>query len=195
MRFGGLGPLPGSVPAGSPGTHRFRASIDRFSVRQREAGGQERFRPVTEWTLFLGPRTPRKTGTADGGVGLWRIFRLQIQACLPAITFFEIGGLEREDDHPVLHARWRRIRSHARRLQEGMRHLRGHAARMRLSVRVTPPECVFPSRCGAREVWGNPPARLRGTMENASTGQMRSSNPPPGCGAGCSRVCRPLLGV
>ena len=27
-----------------------------------------------------------------------------------------------------------------------------------------------------------PPASLRGTMENASTGQMRSGNPPPGCG-------------
>ena len=27
-----------------------------------------------------------------------------------------------------------------------------------------------------------PPARLRGTMENGSTGQMRSGNPPPGCG-------------
>ena len=54
----------------------------------------------------------------------------------PCHNFFEIGGLEREDDHPILHARWRRIRSHARRLQEGMRHLRGHAARMRLSVRA-----------------------------------------------------------
>ena len=50
--------------------------------------------------------------------------------------------------------------------------------------------CAFPSRCGAREVWGNPPARLRGTMENDSTGQMRSSNPPPGCGAACARVRR-----
>ena len=27
-----------------------------------------------------------------------------------------------------------------------------------------------------------PPASLRGTMENGPTGQMRSSNPPPGCG-------------
>ena len=51
-------------------------------------------------------------------------------------------------------------------------------------------ECAFPSRRGAREVWGNPPARLRGTMENASTGQMRSSNPPPACGAACARVRR-----
>ena len=32
-------------------------------------------------------------------------------------------------------------------------------------------------------------------MENASTGQMRSSNPPPGCGAGCARVRRSRLGV
>ena len=40
-----------------------------------------------------------------------------------------------------------------------------------------------PGRCGA-----TPPARLRGTMENASTGQMRPRNPPPGCGAGCARV-------
>ena len=51
-------------------------------------------------------------------------------------------------------------------------------------------ECAFPSRRGAREVWGNPPARLRRTMENASTGQMRSSNPPSACGAACARVRR-----
>ena len=70
--------------------------------------------------------------------------------------------------------------------------LRWSAASARFSlVRCrTAPECAFPSRRGAQEVWGNPPARLRGTMENASTGQMRSSNPPPGCGAGCARVRR-----
>ena len=56
------------------------------------------------------------------------------------------------------------------------------------------PECAFPSRRGAREVWGNPPARLRGTMENASTGQTRSSNPPPACGAACARVRRSRFG-
>ena len=56
-------------------------------------------------------------------------------------------------------------------------------------------ECAFPSRCGAREVWGNPPARLRGTMENGSTGQTRSSNPPPACGAGCARARRSRFGV
>ena len=43
--------------------------------------------------------------------------------------------------------------------------------RMRLSV--TSP----PGRRGAQ-----PPARLRGTMKSDPTGQMRSSNPPPGCG-------------
>ena len=56
-------------------------------------------------------------------------------------------------------------------------------------------ECAFPSRRGAREVWGDPPARLRGTMENASTGQMCSSNPPPACGAGCAGVRRSRFGV
>ena len=56
-------------------------------------------------------------------------------------------------------------------------------------------ECAFPSRRGAREVWGDPPARLRGTMENASTGQMCSSNPPPSCGAGCAGARRSRLGV
>ena len=56
-------------------------------------------------------------------------------------------------------------------------------------------ECAFPSRRGAREVWGNPPARLRRTMENASTGQMRSSNPPSACGAACARVRRSRFGV
>ena len=45
--------------------------------------------------------------------------------------------------------------------------------RMRFSV--TSP----PGRRGAQ-----PPASLRGTMENGPTGQTRSSNPPPGCGGG-----------
>ena len=45
--------------------------------------------------------------------------------------------------------------------------------RVRLSV-TSPPEGR-----GAQ-----PPASLRGTMENASTGQTRSSNPPPACGGG-----------
>ena len=71
----------------------------------------------------------------------------------------------------------------ATQLQEsasGTFRLRWSAASVRFSlVRCrTAPECAFPSRRGAQEVWGNPPARLRGTMENASTGQMRSSNPP-----------------
>ena len=47
--------------------------------------------------------------------------------------------------------------------------------------------------------WANaleqPPARLRGTMGNGSTGQMRSSNPPPGCGAACARVRKSRFGV
>ena len=56
-------------------------------------------------------------------------------------------------------------------------------------------DCAFPSHRGAREVWGNPPASLRGTMENASTGQTRSSNPPPACGGGCARARKPRPGV
>ena len=55
---------------------------------------------------------------------------------------------------------------------------------MRLSVTLRCPGGV-----------GQPPARLRGTMENASTGQMRSSNPPPACGAGCARVRKSRFGV
>ena len=35
-----------------------------------------------------------------------------------------------------------------------------------------------------------PPARLRGTMKNGSTGKMRSSNRPPGCGAVCAKICK-----
>ena len=42
---------------------------------------------------------------------------------------------------------------------------------------------------------GQPPARLRGTMENVSTGQMRSSNHPPACGAACARVRRSRFGA
>ena len=58
------------------------------------------------------------------------------------------------------------------------------ADRMRLSVTSRRPGGV-----------GQPPARLRGTMENGPTGQMRSSNPPPACGAGCARVCGSRFGV
>ena len=50
---------------------------------------------------------------------------------------------------------------------------------MRLSVTLRRPGCA-----------GQPPVRLRGTMENGPTGQMRSSTPPPACGAGCARVRR-----
>ena len=42
---------------------------------------------------------------------------------------------------------------------------------------------------------GQPPARLRGTMGNGPTGQTRSSNPPPACGAACARVRRSRFGV
>ena len=42
--------------------------------------------------------------------------------------------------------------------------------------------------CGA-----NPPARLRGTVKNGPTGQMRSRNPPLGCGADRTRVRKPGL--
>ena len=42
---------------------------------------------------------------------------------------------------------------------------------------------------------GQPPASLRGTMERGSTGQTRSGNPPPACGAACARVRRSRFGV
>ena len=42
---------------------------------------------------------------------------------------------------------------------------------------------------------GQPPARLRGTMGNGPTGQTRSSNPPPACGAACARVRRSRFGA
>ena len=61
-------------------------------------------------------------------------------------------------------------------------HGKAHSAisrshRLRLSVTLRRPRGV-----------GQPPARLRGTMKNGSTGQMRSSNHPPACGAACTRV-------
>ena len=46
-----------------------------------------------------------------------------------------------------------------------------------------------PGKCGA-----TPPASLRGTMENASTGQTRSSNPPPACGGVAPGPVGPGLG-
>ena len=38
------------------------------------------------------------------------------------------------------------------------------SARFSLVRCRTAPECAFPSRRGAQEVWGNPPARLRGGL-------------------------------
>ena len=55
----------------------------------------------------------------------------------------------------------------------GKAHSVGFGGR-RVRLSVTSP----PGRCGTK-----PPASLRGTMENGPTGQMRSSNPPPACGA------------
>ena len=42
------------------------------------------------------------------------------------------------------------------------------SARFSLVRCRTVPECAFPSRRGAREVWGNPPARLRGGLRGGS---------------------------
>ena len=71
---------------------------------------------------------------------------------------------------------------------------RASPGRRRVSVTPQSQSAPFrhvaaPGRCGA-----TPPARLRGTMENASTGQTRSSNPPPACGAACARVRRSRFG-
>ena len=58
------------------------------------------------------------------------------------------------------------------------------AHRMRFSVTPAIQNALF-RYAAAREARGaTPPASLRGTMESGSTGQMRSSNPPPGCGGG-----------
>ena len=43
-------------------------------------------------------------------------------------------------------------------------------------------DCAFPLHYRPGGVGRNPPASLRGTMKSGPTGQMRSSNPPPGCG-------------
>ena len=68
-------------------------------------------------------------------------------------------------------------------------HGKAHSAapasrRMRFSVTLPP------GRRGTK-----PPASLRGTMENASTGQMRSGNPPPGCGGVAPGTRRPRPGA
>ena len=67
----------------------------------------------------------------------------------------------------------------------GKAHSVGFGGR-RVRLSVTSP----PGRCGTK-----PPASLRGTMENGPTGQMRSSNPPPGCGGGCAGTRRPRPGA
>ena len=50
---------------------------------------------------------------------------------------------------------------------------------LRLSYRSN---CAFRSRRRPGGVGRDPPASLRGTMGSGPTGQMCSSNPPPGCG-------------
>ena len=56
-------------------------------------------------------------------------------------------------------------------------------------------ECAFPLHHHPGGVGRNPPASLRGTMESGSTGQMRSSNPPPGCGGVAPGTRRPRPGA
>ena len=56
-------------------------------------------------------------------------------------------------------------------------------------------ECAFPLHHRPGGVGRNPPASLRGTMESGSTGQMRSSNPPPGCGGVAPGTRRPRPGA
>ena len=43
-------------------------------------------------------------------------------------------------------------------------------------------ECTFPSRCSRRRGAGKPPAKLRGTVKNDPTGQMRPRYRPAGHG-------------
>ena len=56
-------------------------------------------------------------------------------------------------------------------------------------------ECAFPLRRRPGGVGHNPPASLRGTMENGPTGQTCSSNPPPGCGGVAPGTRRPRPGT
>ena len=79
------------------------------------------------------------------------------------------------------------------------------ARRMRLSVRtraqnalsrdVPRPECAFPSRRGAREVWGNPPPGCGALWRMSQLGKCARATPPPGCGVGCAGVRKSRLGV
>ena len=56
-------------------------------------------------------------------------------------------------------------------------------------------ECAFPSHHRPGGAGPNPPASLRGTMESGPTGQMRSGNPPPGCGGVAPETRRPWAGA
>ena len=89
----------------------------------------------------------------------------------------------------------------ATQLQEsasGTFRLRWSAASARFSlVRCrTAPECAFPSRRGAQEVWGNPPRQAAGHYgECLNWANALEQPPPPGCGVGCAGVRRSRLGV
>ena len=56
-------------------------------------------------------------------------------------------------------------------------------------------ECAFPLHHRPGGVGRNPPASLRGTMENGPTGQTCSRNPPARLAGGCARVRRPRPGA
>ena len=56
-------------------------------------------------------------------------------------------------------------------------------------------ECAFPSRCGAREVWGNPPPGCGALWRMPQLGKRARATPPPGCGAGCARARKSRFGV
>ena len=153
--------------------------------------GQLSVRPSLTWAApwplatprQASPRLPRRVSlltTSRGGRGAPSC-RRQSNRELRKDTFW---GLRRRGKARCVIPRQAKLRFSVRRF-----------ARLRFSVRGRGQNALFRHVAAAREVWGNPPARLRGTMENASTGQMRSSNPPPGCGAGCAGVRRSRFGV
>ena len=121
-------------------------------------------------------RLPR--GPAPGCEDPWAAARARRPSPAPCGMRLSPTGVRRPPGlrGTALVLRWRAVRPHGGAPPGPTPHGEAQSAaptsrRMRFSV--TSP----PGRRGAQ-----PPASLRGTMESGPTGQMRSGNPPPGCG-------------
>ena len=158
-------------------TRRVVARGVRFSVRGGSRRGTERIQSA----LFRDAAGPGCAFPSRRGHRM----RLSVECAFPYLR--KRGAVSRKSTLWVGSLTEKRILEgwgHGKAHCDPATHGKAHSAILRsckLHFSVTLP----PRRPGVQ-----PPARLRGTIKSGSTGQMRSSNRPSGCGAVCSRICK-----